>query len=254
MKLRFVHFFLLALLFCCTQCISDNAEEKYASAGPGEVPKGEIAWFPLNGNLNDSTGNYTPIAVAGPLNFVAGKIGSGLSLDGSENFIMMAPGYLDTLSILFWLKTPKGIANPNRPVIFDYGQGAVSAELVDGITSATDLSLNQNNFKKMFSGGKDVGYLNTYNAYSLIYIEAAGNFASFYFKGQLVNGTAMTTQGRFEFPSLMNATSELIYLGRSPLKGNNANSYFKGFIDEIHVFNRFLSQSELEYFKTIQSN
>jgi len=44
----------------------------------------------------------------------------------------------------------------------------------------------------------------------------------------------------------------LVYIGRSSVKDEIVNSYFKGNIDEIHIYDRFLTDSELAYFKNIQ--
>jgi len=251
MKSRPIFICLLAIsLF--SQCISDNVEEKYGSTTPTKAPSGEIAWFPLNGNLNDSTGNNTAIAVSGKVNFTEGISGQGLKLNGSDNFIMVSPGYLDTISILFWIKTANGIDKPNRPVVFDYGQGAISAAFVDGVSGATNLSLKQDSTQFSSADMGEEFYLNTFYSYSLVYVEAAGNTASFYFKGALSNGAANIVSNKYEFPGLLNASSELIYIGRSSKKEELANSFFKGNIDEIHVFNHFLTDSELEYFKNIQ--
>ncbi len=238
------------LLF--TQCISDNVEEKYGSTVPEEAPSGEIAWFPLNGNLNDSTGNNTAIAVSGDINFTDGVAGQGLKLNGSDNFILVSPGYLDTISILFWVKTVNGIDKPNRPVLFDYGQGAVSAALVDGVSGATNFSLQQDSTQYSSADMGEEYYLNSFYSYSMVYVEAAGNVASFYYKGALSNGAANVVSNQYEFPGLLNASTELVYIGRSSKKEEIVNSFFKGNIDEIHVFNHFLSDSELEYFKNIQ--
>jgi hypothetical protein len=239
-------------IFLFAQCISDNVEEKYGSTVPVEAPSGEIAWFPLNGNLNDSTGNSTMIAVSGSVNFTDGVTGTGLKLNGSDNFIMISPGYLDTISILFWVKASSGIDSPNRPVLFDYGHGAITAALTDGVSGATNLTLKQDSIQFSSADMGEEYFLNSYCTYNLIYIEVTKNIASFYYSGTLDDGTKKVVSNQYEFPALFNASTELVYIGRSSVKDEIVNSFFKGNIDEIHIYDRFLTDSELAYFKNIQ--
>jgi hypothetical protein len=251
MRPRPITFFALCLILF-SQCVSDNVEEKYGSNDLTEAPKGEIAWFPLNGNLNDSTGNNTLIAFAGDATYTIGLIDRGIRLDGSKNYFVISPGYLDSIAIVFWLKTPKGIISPNNPVIFDYGNGAVTASLVDGTTSATELVLKQDTVSYSSLALGEESFVNTYNNYSLVYIEVGGTSASFCYKGYLKNGNEKIISSEYTFPGYFDPATEMIYIGRASEKNEITNSYFKGNIDEIHIYNRFLTGSELEYFKNIQ--
>lgn len=248
-KPLFIATFFLMLL---TGCLTDNAEEKYEKSTIIEPPKGEVAWFPLNGNLTDSTGNNSLIAVAGEHNYTEGILGKALSLNGKDNFIMVSPGYFDTISVVFWLKTSNGIASPNRPVVFDYGNGAVSAALVDGVSGATEMELKQSEFVASTKQMGSENYLNTYYKYSLVYIEATQNQTSFYFKGYKSDGNPKVVKSSYQHTSLLDAATDVIYIGRSSSKTEIQNSFFTGNIDEIHVYNRFLSEEELNYFNTIQ--
>lgn len=247
-------FLLLAVAVILSGCLFNNAEVKYNSTSSTDAPKGEIAWFPLNGNLNDSTGSKTLIAVSGQVNYTDGIMGKALSLNGKDNYIVLSPGYHDTISVLFWLKTPNGINSPSKPTIFDYGNGAISATLVDGLTGATELELKQSEF---YASSKQIGeenYLNTYYQYSLVYIEATNNETSFYFKGFMSDGNSKIVRNRYQHNSLLNTSSDLIYIGRSSLKNDIENSFLTGSIDEIHVFDHFLTEAELNHFNAIQSN
>ena len=247
--------FLLLLLFFLSQCIRDNIEEKYAPKSITDSLIGEIAWFPLNGNLNDSTGNSTIISVAGEVRYISGiskEYGEGIQLNGTNNYITITPGFLDTISILFWLKTPNGISKPNQPVVFDYGNNAISASLVDGLTGATDLLLQNNENSKSSSDLGEENFLNTFNNYCLFYIEAGGDSTSFTYKGYLSNGNEKIVSGHYKFPGFIDPATEVIYIGRSSLRTEITNSLLNGSIDEIHVFNRFLTKAELAYYLSIQ--
>jgi hypothetical protein len=241
---------LITLLF--VTCISDNIEEKYSTGDNVTPPKGEVAWFPMNGNLTDSTGNNTLLAVAGEVNFTKGFRGEALLMNGEDNYIMVSPGYLDTISVLFWLKTPKGIVNPNRPVVFDYGLGAVSASLTDGISGATVIAFNQSDTPFSTFDVDEQTYLNTYYNYSLMYIEVAGKTASYFFKGYLRDGKELAVSNSHQMPLDFDPANDLLYIGRSASKSGIANSFFNGAIDELHIFSKTLTDSEIQYFNNLQ--
>ncbi|MCF8360204.1 MAG: LamG domain-containing protein [Prolixibacteraceae bacterium] len=251
-------FFLLGTALLFSQCVSENIEEKYAYNQPVNQPVGEVAWFPLNGNLNDSTGNQTLISVAGPISYSAGlssEFGQGLELDGVNNYIVISPGFTDTIAVLFWLKagSNNGIVNPNQPVMFDYGYNAATATLVDATSEATNLVIKQNDTEFSTANMGEEDYLNTYTKYSLFYFEAGGTKASFSFQGYLIDGSPHKVSNSYELPATFNPMTDLLYIGRSSDPKSTANTFFNGCIDEIHVFNRFLSSDELNYYLTIQS-
>ncbi|MBN1927843.1 MAG: hypothetical protein JW798_18565 [Prolixibacteraceae bacterium] len=247
---------LLAILLF-SQCVSENIEEKYAFNNPVNKPTGEIAWFPLNGNLNDSTGNNTLISLAGPVVYAPGlngESGLGLLLDGAKNYLVISPGYSDTIAVLFWMKTSSssGITNPNQPVMFDYGFNAATVSLVDATSEATNLVIRQGGSEFSSASLGEEKFLNTYNKYSLFYFETGGNSASFSFQGYMIDGKAHKISSAYEFPAAIEPMTDLLYIGRSADPQNTENTFFSGYIDEIHIFDHFLSSDELNYYLTIQ--
>lgn len=244
--------FIIISVLLFASCISDNVEEKYTSETGNTPPPSEIAWFPFNGNLNDSTGNNTLIAYAGERIFASGFKEQALQLDGSSNYLVVSPGNLDTISVLFWLKTPSGIVNPNKPVLFDYGMGAVSASLTDGISGATVIAFTQSETPFSTFDVDEQTYLNTYYNYSLMYIEVAGKTASYFFKGYLRDGKELAVSNSHQMPVDFDPANDLLYIGRSASKSGIANSYFQGEIDELHIFSKALTQNEIQYYNNLQ--
>lgn len=246
----------LLIIIILTQCVSGNIEEKYTSTEQVPQPINEIAWFPLNQNLNDSTGNQTMISVSGPITYVNGinkELKTGLYLNGTSNYIIISPGYRDTISILFWLKTAKGVISPNAPVLTDYGFNSISASF-DAITEATNLIIKQGESTENSADLGEENFLNTDNKYSLFYLEAGGNTAAFSFQGYLVDGKKHKISNQYVFSETLNPLTDLIYIGRSSNPSTSVNSFFKGCIDEIHIFSRFLTLDELNYYQNIQPN
>lgn len=246
----------LGTIIFFSHCVSENIEEKYASKIPTIQTQGEIAWFPLNGNLNDSTGNQTMISVAGTIAYTAGvneELGQGLRLNGTNNYLIVSPGVSDTIAILFWLKSANanGIVSPNKPVMFDYGHKAATASLVDATSAATHLNIKHGSSEVSSSEMGEENYLNTYNGYSLFYFVSTGNLAAFTFQCY-IDGVAHKISNQYNFNNIIKPQSDLIYIGRSSAPDEAGNSFFNGSIDEIHLFNRALSSSELNYYLQIQ--
>lgn len=249
---------MLFLSVLILSCETENIEEKYFendSIPDIEKPAGEIAWYPLNGNLNDSTENDIPILIIGDtLKYVDGlneEYGQGIHLDGTS-YLLINLGYYDTLSVVFWIKGDEELSESDRPVLFDYGQNAISVQL-DGSSGASMLNLTKND-STISSENSSVEYLNSFFKYSFLYFEAGGDLTRIYFKGYAEDGTELSYVEDLEIPGFINAQSEMLYIGRSSLRDNQIESYFKGSIDEIHIYSRSLTDIEIESFAFIQTN
>jgi hypothetical protein len=209
-------------------------------------PRGEIAWFPLNGNLEDSTGNNIPLIFMGTPSYVLGlneEHGKGVHLDGAS-CMMVNLGFYDTLAIVFWIKGDAEIGITNQPVLFDYGLNALSAYL-DGATGATMVGFTKNG-NEASSEESDIEYLNSFCRYSFVYIEAGGSQVRIHYKGYSSDGIELVYHEDFDFPGRIDPQTEMLYIGRSALRENQENTYFKGAIDEIHIYSHPLTDQEIE--------
>lgn len=242
-------------------CESENIEDKYLNKVPNDsIPNGdsnssEILWLPLNGNLDDSTGNNTPLVLAGNIKYVKGinkDHGKGIYLDGSS-YLMINLGYYDTLAASFWIKGDGELAESNDPVIFDYGLNALTAQL-DATTGATAVNLKKNDTQTSSADNSSVEYLNSFYQYSFVYIEAGGDKTRIYFKGYTSGGSELVYNGELNIPGIIETKSDVVYIGRSSQRENQASSFFKGAIDEIHIYRKPLSNSEIQKMASIQTN
>ena len=255
-KFSCIPIFVLSVLFF--SCETENIEEKYFendSIPEIEKPAGEIAWYPLNGNLNDSTENDIPILFIGDtLSYIDGlneDYGQGIHLDGTS-YLLINLGYFDTLSFVLWIKSDEELSDLDQPVLFDYGQNAISI-LIDGSSGASMLNLTKND-STVSSEDASIEYLNTFSRYSFLYFEAGGDLTRIYFKGYVGGGSEVSWVEDLEIPGFIDTQSEMLYIGSSSLRGSQLSSYFKGAIDEIHIFSRTLTDQEIESFAFIQTN
>jgi hypothetical protein len=216
-------------------------------------PSGEIAWFPLNGNLNDSTGNNTQLFYVGDTaqfsNGLNNSSGKGIFLNGSS-YLMINLGFYDTLSIVFWVKGAGELGPAAHPVLFDYGLNAISAQL-DGSTGATALTVQKSN--SIASSVDLIEDLNSFSRYSFLYFEAGGDYTRIYFKGYYQDGTERVYKTDLSFPGIINPLTEILYIGRSSSREEFPGSLFHGAIDEIHLYSHPLTDLEIETFAFTQT-
>lgn len=241
----------LLLITLFVSCENDNIEQKYyqiiaEQSDSSNLTDGKIAWFPFNGNLSDTTENNTQIMVVGTPKYVNGlnaDFGKGLHLDG-KSYLIIKLGYYDSLSVVIWVKGDGELNGLNKPVLFDYGQNALSAQL-DASTGATTLN-SQKGDKKATSLKSSTKYLNSYNKYSLLYFESSGTTTKVLFKGYLQNGAAITYNQDLSLPGIIAPQSEFLYIGHSSMRDDKNKTNFKGAIDEIQIFNRPLTDTEID--------
>jgi hypothetical protein len=256
----------LMLLICSfiVCCESENIEEKYFQQIDDTTdidtndpliphPQGEIAWFPLNGNLNDSTGNNIPLLLVGDsasyVNGLNAENGKGLYLDGSS-YLLINLGYYDTLSIVFWIKGAGELGASGHPILFDYGLNAISAQL-DGSTGATAVTVHKSD--STASSSEVIQDLNSFSKYSFLYFEAGGDLTRVYFKGYYLDGTERIYEADLDFPGIIDPQSEILYIGRTSLRDDYTGSLFRGAVDEIHLYSHPLTDQEIEAFAFTQT-
>ncbi len=263
MKHNLLLIFATTLALLLFSCESGNIEDKYYSAENEGSPQdtidsgkySEIVWLPLNGNLNDTTGSNIPVFMAGNAQFVDGintEHGKGLYLDGSS-YLLINLGYYDTLSVVFWIKGESELEPANTPVLFDYGFSALAAQL-DATTGATSLTVMKNENKINSYKDSSVEYLNTFSRYCFVYVEAGGGNTKVYFKGFSTIGDEIIFEGDFDLPGVIEAISDILYIGRSSKRENQSSTFFRGAIDEIHIYSKTLSGPEIENMALIPTN
>jgi hypothetical protein len=137
--------------------------------------------------------------------------------------------------------------NPS-PVWLDYGAGAVRV-VVDGTTEATYLRVE--------SSGSEPSYINplaTFPDQVFFYIEITSGLVRCWQKHSeppADYSAILDRQSEHEFPLLL-MESDMLYIGRSsslPFAG----TYMQGTIEDIHIYDRHLTEAELNIFKSMNS-
>ena len=219
-----------------------------------QIPtNGLVGYWPFNGNANDESGNGNNGTVNGATLTTDrfGNTNSAFSFDGVNDYIMVADK--DNLSLTsnnftfsFWLYVNVG-TNVNM--------GAIAKRKFDGLDASNweysfGVNANPNEFRCWFGNlqgncapydsAVDVTF--TKDQWTHYAVTANGTTIKFYKNGQLLSkGT------RSQACNLGNGSGPLVFgLGG----GWNQMYFLKGKMDEIRIYNRELSPSEISMLNT----
>jgi hypothetical protein len=225
--------FLMVLLFVIN-CSDDNSLNNTDNI-TGTLNKGLVAWFPLDSNYTDASGNDNSLQAYGNPEFAEGYSdeSSAILLDGQEDYLVGSIDKLDIFSISMWLLTSKSYVGewPRwRSTCFDYSDKHVYG-YIDGSTGATQLHCG------IESASVAAAYIPGYNTWTHMYM-AVSNDLKIYINGQL--DTTEVLQDSMVY------SSEIIYFGRASSDDEIELTYFEGKLDDIRIYNRVLSQEEIE--------
>ncbi|MBI2361462.1 MAG: LamG domain-containing protein, partial [Deltaproteobacteria bacterium] len=212
-----------------------------------QPPSGLVSWWPGDGDANDIVDGNNGTLQNGAT-FAAGFVGQAFSFDGVDDFVTFGStvGNFGTsdFTIDFWINTiSSGPVGPNiaiegilgkRPVCADTNfwdirllrQGQIEVEL-DQDSAGTNY-IN-------FGGTKSVNDGNFHH----VAIVRSGTRVSLYIDGVL--DSSGTTSG---VTNIGNSAS--LEAGKSTCTGVDGTEFFTGLLDEIEIYNRALSASEIQ--------
>jgi hypothetical protein len=206
---------------------------------PSYVPKDDlVGWWPFNGNANDESGNgYHGIVYGATLTADRnGNPNSAYSFNGSSDSILISNSDKFDLggglfSISVWLKNR--ITNPNVEIILSKGQNF--------------LFLNNGGGYGFENYGKGLGaYNGIFNSDQWVHLVCVKtNLGYSYF----VNGKKYDLIYNQFNQSLSDLRFQLI-LGQSTNRNKFAHSKWNGLIDNLLVYNRSLTDQEVEQLYT----
>jgi hypothetical protein len=228
-------FFLLALF--CSACVNDNEKDLFPHIViVDSVIKGQVAWFNLDSTLADQLNNVDPLRFWGDME--RGRDhnrmdSAALVMDGARDYLTGFIGRYDSLAISLWFLP---MPNYNKLVLFDYGFGQFSAGL-DAITSATmprfRMFLQQDTARWYWTNTLDFYF------WHHMYLEI----------GDTINPPRLYIDGYMPDtllrPWRMHPITDLIYFCRPSNADIMDTLMFRGYIDEIRIFNKFLKEEEI---------
>lgn len=250
------------------------------STPPVDLQQGLVAYYPFDGNANDASGNGNDGILNGEPQFSSGVIGSGLLFDGVDDFIEIVPGvnFNDNHSVSLWVKTDKEFCSLNQAILLQKGEfcpdgnpnfvgNAVDIRLsgkyegsgnMNGCNYVSGVAIeppgNFDNDRIFFSSGQGLASGEVYHL--VITFNNSNKSFTVYINGNYVVTTNYYERGSSTQPigidpsefSGINQTQASFKIGAAEnWCGNihNFGNYFKGLIDEVRIYNRVLSESEI---------
>jgi hypothetical protein len=211
----------------------------FAAGKPGQMPAGLVALWSGEGNANDSVGGNNG-TLMGSTTFAPGKIGQGFEFDGNNGSGVLlgnpAGLQLQDFTIEAWIKR-------SSASVVSHGSGG-NGNLLGCGWGGFDFFMEWNgrlDFDKFGDVYPQYGPFITDTNFHHVALTKAGGTVVFYLDG--VAHPVPNYSGTFNFTSS-------IGIGYRPDNGDNS---FMGTIDEMGVFNRALSDSEIQtIYETVQ--
>jgi len=212
-----------------------------AVAKPGQLPEGLVAYYPLNGNANDASGNNYNGRIVGatPCQDRFGKANSAFSFNGVDNYISFESvplKQIDNCSLSAWIN-PVSIDQNSMAVCMGYDDGSVG-----------------NGFEFGVSGGNSPGN-HLYGILGTVaWIDSGYVFPS---PNVWYHVVMLRTDGVTKF--YVNGIQTVNTESRSPLTPSaftigsaTGIRFFNGMIDDVRIYNRALSAAEIQAIYTEQ--
>jgi len=214
---------------------------------PNYVPQnGLVGWWPFNGNANDESGNGNNGTVNGAT-LTTDRFGNNAqayAYDGIDDRIEIAHNQTlncSTVSISVWFNTNNFLASNG------FGPHLLSKRETSGWGNSFQMNVGLNQAQNScwadwsISGNGGIYYsnstiLNTGNWFNLVYTHDGTNVKLF------LNGALVQT---IVSPGLLTFNTLPLWFGARPNAGNNSN-WFNGKLDDIGIWNRALTECEIQ--------
>jgi len=192
--------------------------------GPVPDASGLIAYYPLDGNTADVSGNGMDAIEVNAANPAEGKVGQGYHFNGKDSYIRLpvdiSPFAYSQITITAWIK-PEAL-NGARYVFNQGDHGNRNLFISNGKVSAG---------KALVGNPKHTIYADRWTFVALSYDQATGTAV-------LLSGSTISTLDKVVIPEQPRPS---VLLGaKAP-----GNSGFAGVIDEVRIYNRALTTTEL---------
>lgn len=209
---------------------------------PNYVPtNGLIAYYPFNGNANDQSGNAAN-GITTNTTLTSDRFGApntAYSFNGTtsaiEALISNIPQNNSPRTISGWFKTNDAFAAPNKHEICIFNYGILAK------TQRLSLSVYSKGYLNIVNGpvfSDNSFYINNFDYsnndwyfYTLTY---DGSKASIFINGEFVSENIIS----------LNTTGNTLKIGQR-ISGDTTDESFKGKIDDIGIWNRVLTQTEI---------
>ncbi|MBP7497560.1 MAG: LamG domain-containing protein [Bacteroidales bacterium] len=211
-------------------------------SGQTDLSKGLRAYYPFEGEIKDYGPRNVTVTVFGSPVLAEdrfGKAGNACSFDGKDDYLVIDIGRIEEIGISLWFNMPFPVND--YPTLFDYGDKALYSQ-IDAFTGASMPAFNYCKVAMMIQSEATIAYSSyapEQNQWHHLYISAGG-------KDQIpllyLDGYQNSELPDFYSFIYRNFS---IYVGRLANSQLLGRSYFSGSIDDLRIYDRFLSDEEV---------
>lgn len=208
------------------------------------LTNGLVAYYPFNGNGNDASGHGNNLTVVGTGGFVSGNLGGAINFDGKTNYCYTASRLVSSNPFTWscWVK----ITSKTNPFICFMEQTTTSSQVSPFLSCSINTNTSTLTYSLYTYSGtaqnltSTTNNLNTNQWVQLVGVSDASGIKSIY-----VNGLLEGTSSAQLFGQTLNHFSLGTFYG-SP--------QYPYQLDEVRVYNRALSSSEVAQLYSIESS
>jgi hypothetical protein len=227
---------------------SDEVQQLYAA--DNDLNAGLVAHYPLDGNANDASGNGNNGTLNGSLSFVPGQHGSAAQFDGASTYIEVADSpslsITNSITLSCWIRT-SGQNGANVGIINNLGSTDRDGFLVclnpsvAGATCAADLDFN---WPTVMLGLHPTVPLQD-GIWHHLAMTYDGQMGHFWIDG-VVRASSTTN-----YTAGMSHNQIPVTIGWDRSAEQPSGRHFNGLIDEVRIYNRALSATEITQLYTL---
>jgi hypothetical protein len=223
--------FTIVVIFAFSGCKKECTCSTTSQTDP--LKNGLIAYYPFNGNTNDESGNNNNGTANGGMLTTDkfGNINKAYYFDGSHyikvsNSISLS-SVANSFSISAWISN-------QQPATYIVCKSSLNGTTMQFRLYADNGMIHFANYNKAIDFNNAIASINIWKH---LVVTSDGSTAKYYLNGSLVNTLQLNNDN-----SVNNNASDM-YIGADT---HGAVEYYSGKLDEIRIYNRVLSENEIQ--------
>jgi len=212
------------------------------------ITDGLIVYYPFEDNSQDMSGNSNNgINAASGVSYAPGKCGQAVSLDGSNGYIQLTNSLNATngLTFSFWMNSSGLISGQKNGIIIskydwnyypprNFSVGSTGQKIGGGF----NYDINTGDGANIYYSVEQDKPLETDKWYHVV-INTTPDAIELYVDGKLVNAPTRRSS------TYKNTANMKTFIGNAFNAGGGANNHYHGMLDEFRVYNRPLTETEI---------